>query len=87
VQPYRTLERLVSLSHYFLRLVKFKVQSFRTLRGAGSLLPNIFVVCGVQGATLSHSEGVRVTFTSFFVVCEFQGAALSNFEGVIVTFT
>ena len=50
----------------FLSFVEFKVQAYRTLGGLGSLLPSLFEVCGFQGATLSHFEGVGVTFTSPF---------------------
>ena len=47
----------------FLWFVEFKVQPYRTLKVSGSLLPGLFVVSGVQGATLPHFGGVGVTFT------------------------
>ena len=47
----------------FLWFVEFKVQPYRALKVSGSLLPCLFEVCGVQGATLSQFQGVGDTFT------------------------
>ena len=71
----------------FLRFVEFKAQPYRTLMALRSIAPSIFVVRGLQGATLSHFGEAGVTFTSFFETCEIQGAILSHFEGsrVIIT--
>ena len=47
----------------FLRFVEFQVHPYRILEGSGSILLSVFEGCGVQSATLSHFDGLRIMFT------------------------
>ena len=38
------------------------MHTYHTLKGSNSLLLSLFKVCGNPDATLSHVEGVEVTF-------------------------
>jgi hypothetical protein len=67
----------------FLWFVEFKVQPYRTLEGSGSHFTCFFETCEIQGATLSHFEGGRVTFTKqFFWFVEFNVQTNRTLEGL-----
>ena len=46
----------------FTVILETQVQPYHTLKGSRSLLPSLFKACGNPDATLSHFEGVEVTF-------------------------
>ena len=63
MQPYHTLMGLGSLLLSLLRFVKRQMQPYQTLKGLGSLLLSLLRFVKCQDATLSHLEGVVITFT------------------------
>jgi len=63
VHPFRMLEGPGSIFLSFVGFVEFQVHPYRILEGSGSILLNVFEGCGVQSATLSHFDGLRITFT------------------------
>ena len=63
MQPYHTLMGLGSRLLSLLRFVKRQMQPYQTLKGLGSLLLSLLRFVKCQDATLSHFEGVVITFT------------------------